>query len=133
MGRTTINVTRCVLSLLPRALHSAIASVHSSHPAGRIGFEDYYTPGSVWVFDISHLPYGCSVWPGVWTSAFEWPNQGEIDIVEGINKMTSDQITLHTIAGCNVATGTNAINQPAITNCNDMQGSECTAVSVFVL
>ncbi len=69
------------------------------------------------------------VWPGVWTSAFKWPDQGEIDIVEGINKMTSNQMALHTVAGCNAATGTNAINQPAITNCNDTQGSGCTVVS----
>jgi len=99
----------------------------------RIGSKDYYALGSVWVFDIAHLPYGCSVWPGVWTSAFKWPDQGEIDIVEGINKMTSNQMALHTIAGCNAATGTNAINQPAITNCNDTQGSGCTVVSGFVL
>lgn len=65
----------------------------------------------------------------MWTSAFKWPDQGEIDIVEGINKMTSNQMALHTVAGCNAATGTNAINQPAITNCNDTQGSGCTVVS----
>ena len=45
--------------------------------------------------------------------------------------MTSNQMALHTLAGCNAATGTNAVNQPAITNCNDTQGSGCTVVSGF--
>ena len=135
--RTMRNVTRCV-SLPPRALHSARESqskVRDTKPHTptqvRIGSKDYYALGSIWIFDIAHLPYGCSVWPGVWTSAFKWPDQGEIDIVEGINKMTSNQMALHTLAGCNAATGTNAINQPAITNCNDTQGSGCTVVSGF--
>ena len=47
--------------------------------------------------------------------------------------MTSNQMALHTLAGCNAATGTNAVNQPAITNCNDTQGSGCTVVSGFFL
>ncbi|KAI0092215.1 concanavalin A-like lectin/glucanase domain-containing protein [Irpex rosettiformis] len=92
----------------------------------RIGSKDYYTFGSVWVFDIAHIPYGCSVWPSVWSSAFIWPDQGEIDIVEGINKMTANQMALHASAGCNAATGTNAINQPSITNCNATSKSGCT-------
>ena len=142
--RTMRNVTRCVflLSSSLRGLSTPL-STHTQHPHNtnhttpplptqvRIGSKDYYALGSIWIFDIAHLPYGCSVWPGVWTSAFKWPDQGEIDIVEGINKMTSNQMALHTLAGCNAATGTNAVNQPAITNCNDTQGSECTVVSVL--
>ena len=138
------NVTRCVPLSLPslpclRGLSTPL-STHTQHPHNtnhtphtqvRIGSKDYYALGSIWIFDIAHLPYGCSVWPGVWTSAFKWPDQGEIDIVEGINKMTSNQMALHTLAGCNAATGTNAVNQPAITNCNDTQGSGCTVVSGF--
>jgi hypothetical protein len=30
----------------------------------------------------------------------EWPNSGEIDIIEGINGMTNNEVTLHAPPGC---------------------------------
>jgi hypothetical protein len=56
-------------------------------------------------------------WPAVWTVGADWPNQvhvafnqkwvvpwiyrdqGEIDILEGINNVGPNQVTLHTSAG----------------------------------
>ena len=26
-----------------------------------------YNVGTVWVFDMIHMPWGCSVWPALWT------------------------------------------------------------------
>ena len=66
----------------------------------RIATEDYFAVGSVFVFDAVHLPYGCSVWPSFWTSGVDWPSQGEIDILEGVNKMTTNQMAIHASTGC---------------------------------
>jgi hypothetical protein len=34
-----------------------------------------------------------------------WPNEGEIDVIEGVNLNTYDQATLHTASGCVVSVG----------------------------
>ncbi|KAF8888569.1 laminarinase [Infundibulicybe gibba] len=55
---------------------------------------------SVMVFNIRHMPQGCGTWPAVWTVGADWPNQGEVDILEGVNDKGPNQSTLHTNAGC---------------------------------
>ncbi|PPQ92277.1 hypothetical protein CVT25_008585 [Psilocybe cyanescens] len=51
---------------------------------------------SVMVFNIRHMPQGCGTWPAVWTVGGDWPNEGEIDILEGVNDQGPNQVTLHT-------------------------------------
>ena len=46
------------------------------------------------------MPHGCGTWPAYWTVGDNWPNNGEIDIVEGVNEYTFNQITAHTGAAC---------------------------------
>ncbi|KAG6333764.1 hypothetical protein ID866_5326 [Astraeus odoratus] len=66
------------------------------------------------IFDIVHMPEGCGTWPvgfsltvvfsdfnfltqAVWeTLESDWPNSGEIDIVEGVNNVSPNQVHLHT-------------------------------------
>ncbi|KAF7307669.1 Glycoside hydrolase family 16 protein [Mycena kentingensis (nom. inval.)] len=55
------------------------------------------------VFDIQHMPEGCGTWPAIWeTDEPSWPNGGEVDILEGVNNVSPNQITLHTAAGCSM-------------------------------
>ncbi|KAJ3564581.1 hypothetical protein NP233_g8201 [Leucocoprinus birnbaumii] len=66
----------------------------------RIQTNDLFPIGSVWVVDMLHVPYGCSVWPAFWSKAPTWPDGGEIDTFEGINMVQNNQMTLHTNPGC---------------------------------
>ncbi|OBZ74401.1 putative glycosidase C21B10.07 [Grifola frondosa] len=88
----------------------------------RITTQDLFPIGSVFVTDVSHIPYGCSVWPGLWTKGANWPNDGEIDIIEGVNLMTSNQMTLHGTNGCMKTTPSTQTSQTISTNCSVVSG-----------
>jgi len=66
----------------------------------RISSKDRYGVGSVWIADMYHVPFGCSVWPAWWSQAPNWPTGGEIDTFEGVNQVTMNQMALHTNPGC---------------------------------
>ncbi|KAI0354226.1 hypothetical protein OH77DRAFT_1405539 [Trametes cingulata] len=85
----------------------------------RIESTDFFPVGSVILFDATHLPFGCSVWPGFWTKGPAWPQGGEIDIVEAVNLMGSNQMALHTQSGC---------TQPSdVKQLGSTIGSDCSA------
>jgi len=92
----------------------------------RIETNDYFPVGSVFVMDAVHMPYGCSVWPSFWTKAAQWPAGGEIDIIEGINQMSANQMALHTNEGCNVSTTAPMSGQLTENNCNSTAGCTVT-------
>ncbi|KAI0920654.1 hypothetical protein AcW1_002332 [Taiwanofungus camphoratus] len=73
--------------------------------------------------DATHLPYGCSVWPSFWTKGENWPEGGEIDIVEAVNQMANNQMALHTNNGCS-ASGSNQTGSLSNANCSVSAG--CT-------
>jgi hypothetical protein len=67
------------------------------------------------IADIRHMPSSiCSTWPALWLIGSDlktgkmdqWPEFGEIDILEGVNDYDSNSITLHTSKGCVVDNST---------------------------
>ncbi|CAI6337774.1 unnamed protein product [Periconia digitata] len=58
------------------------------------------------IADFAHVPGSvCGSWPAFWMVGPNWPNQGEIDILEGVNLNTNNQMTLHTSPGCTPSVG----------------------------
>jgi len=63
--------------------------------------------GGLFIADIQAMPHGCAVWPAYWSVGPNWPNDGEIDVVEGANTQLTNQYTLHTSPGCSLSTASN--------------------------
>lgn len=59
----------------------------------RIQTSEAYDIGSVWTFDVEHVPQGCSVWGALWSQAAIWPAGGEIDTWETANLMEYNQVS----------------------------------------
>ncbi|KAF9218745.1 glycoside hydrolase family 16 protein [Gyrodon lividus] len=76
------------------------------------------------VFDIAHMPQGCGTWPAV---GADWPNEGEVDIVEGVNDQSPNQSTLHTSAGCTMPSTRTMTGTSEGTDCDvyDNNNSGC--------
>lgn len=88
-----------------------------------IATKDYFAMGSVWVADMVHVPYGCSVWPAYWSQAPGWPTGGEIDTFEGINMVTNAEVSLHTEPGCTIVKSTQTSTIINNTDCSYLENS----------
>ncbi|KAJ3510435.1 hypothetical protein NLJ89_g4674 [Agrocybe chaxingu] len=65
----------------------------------RINTKKTYTTG-LFILDLDKAPYGCAIWPAFWSTGFDWPAEGEIDILEGVHDNEHNQIAWHTTQGC---------------------------------
>ncbi|CED82115.1 Concanavalin A-like lectin/glucanases superfamily [Phaffia rhodozyma] len=71
----------------------------ASRASTRLTSVNTYNVGTLWVFDAVRLPFGCSVAPGFGTVADDETN-GEVSVLAGINRMSSNEMALHTKSGC---------------------------------
>ncbi|KAJ3741698.1 concanavalin A-like lectin/glucanase domain-containing protein [Lentinula detonsa] len=83
------------------------ATVTGNRQSIRITTNNVYNSG-LWILDAVHMPTGCGTWPAFWTNGPNWPDGGEIDIVEGVGDNTNDQATLHTLEGCSLASSSSS-------------------------
>ncbi|KAK0211278.1 glycoside hydrolase family 16 protein [Desarmillaria ectypa] len=59
-----------------------------------------FNPGYLFLFDIKEIPAACGTWPAVWFTGANWPDDGEIDVVEGVNYYTKNIVSIHSGDGC---------------------------------
>ncbi|PYH41034.1 glycoside hydrolase family 16 protein [Aspergillus saccharolyticus JOP 1030-1] len=100
-----LNLTYTTADASAVVLRVDMADRNASHGRRSVRLESTtsYDAG-LFLFDIRHSPYGCGLWPALWlTDTFNWPVNGEIDVVETNNRATEgNAVTLHTSAGCSM-------------------------------
>ncbi|QSZ36643.1 hypothetical protein DSL72_006524 [Monilinia vaccinii-corymbosi] len=80
--------------------NSTLDPAHSGRKSVRISSQKSWTHG-LFLADISHMPGGiCGTWPAFWLLGPDWPNHGEIDVIEGVNQQSDNLMSLHTSANC---------------------------------
>ncbi|THH09182.1 hypothetical protein EW145_g2200 [Phellinidium pouzarii] len=80
--------------------------------------------GGLFILDVNRAPWGCGVWPAFWTVGDNWPNGGEIDIIEGVHDNVHNQVTWHTLPGCTLEdTGNFTGSLVGQTDCNALINS----------
>ncbi|KAI1107542.1 glycoside hydrolase family 16 protein [Jackrogersella minutella] len=83
---------------------------NTTNPVGgrasvRVSSKKTYTEGLI-IADIAHQPAAaCGSWPAFWTVGPNWPYNGEIDVIEGVNMATNTTYTLHTGPSCSFSQG----------------------------
>ncbi|KAI0305885.1 glycoside hydrolase family 16 protein [Multifurca ochricompacta] len=75
--------------------------------------------GGLFIADFAAMPHGCAVWPAWWSVGPNWPDGGEIDVVEGVNNHATNQYTFHTgqQTGCSLTRNSHFVG--------NMLGTEC--------
>ncbi|KAG8994753.1 hypothetical protein FRB94_012586 [Tulasnella sp. JGI-2019a] len=62
---------------------------------------------TVTIMNLRHMPVGCGTWPAFWsTLEADWPDSGEVDIIEGVNDVSPNLSSLHTSANCTMVAST---------------------------
>lgn len=88
----------------------------------RIGSKKYYDQSLV-IADIAHMPGGvCGTWPAFWSVGKNWPEDGEIDIIEGVNLADHNEIVMHTAGTCSL-TDTDMTGSVNATGCGEDLGT----------
>jgi len=75
----------------------------------RITTNSQYSLNTIWILHSTHMPTGCGTWPAFWTNGPNWPNAGEIDIVEGVNAYTQNTASIHTDPGCSLPSNNSTV------------------------
>ncbi|KAL2813482.1 concanavalin A-like lectin/glucanase domain-containing protein [Aspergillus cavernicola] len=89
----------------------------------RIESNEYFDQG-LYVFDIQHMPGSiCGTWPAFWAVGPEWPYDGEIDIIEGVNMHDSNKIVLHTSGSCDVGGDFEMSGELTSSECGEASGT----------
>ena len=113
-----LNLTYATSSTAVLRVDTSETAATTGRKSARITSKNQYNDG-LFIFDITHSPYGCGTWPAIWLSdTSNWPYHGEIDVIEAVNQATTgNQMTLHTSDGCSMNVKRKETGSVLTTNC----------------
>jgi hypothetical protein len=89
----------------------------------RIESKEYYDEG-LYIIDLQHMPGSvCGTWPAFWSVGPNWPYDGEIDIIEGVNKHEANEIVLHTSGSCSLSSENDMTGSMTSSECGEASGT----------
>jgi hypothetical protein len=91
----------------------------------RLTSNSAWNAGSLFIIDLVNMPTGCGTWPAWWLVGPNWPNGGEIDVIEGVNTQSVVATTLHTSNGCTIPENTNMMTGHWSTGTNGQPATNC--------
>ncbi|KAG6127457.1 hypothetical protein E4U12_005858 [Claviceps purpurea] len=100
--------------------HTNVLPLSGGRPSIRLESKETYTYG-LFVADFLHMPPSqCGLWPAFWSYGPNWPNDGEIDLIEGANDQHLNILSAHTSAGCTLSKNleSKALTPPRTANCD---------------
>ncbi|KAG6059736.1 hypothetical protein E4U17_005735 [Claviceps sp. LM77 group G4] len=100
--------------------HTNVLPLSGGRPSIRLESKEAYTHG-LFVADFLHMPPSqCGLWPAFWSYGPNWPNDGEIDLIEGANDQHRNILSAHTSAGCTLSKNlkSKALTPPRTANCD---------------
>ncbi|KZZ89267.1 endo-1,3(4)-beta-glucanase [Ascosphaera apis ARSEF 7405] len=82
--------------------HQNIVTDGPGRRSVRLHSKGSYSSG-LFIADIGHMPENvCGTWPAFWMTGANWPGDGEIDIIEGVNTQDNLEMALHLGSTCKV-------------------------------
>ncbi|KJA19486.1 glycoside hydrolase family 16 protein [Hypholoma sublateritium FD-334 SS-4] len=123
-------------TVIMKADDTTVLPLGQNRSSVRISSTKVYN-GGLFILDLNRAPWGCAIWPAFWTVGdTNWPNTGEIDILEGVHDNEHNQITWHTSPGCmldpnatftgSIVNTSGVINTVCNGNVNDNSGCAVT-------
>uniref|UniRef100_A0A914DB93 GH16 domain-containing protein n=1 Tax=Acrobeloides nanus TaxID=290746 RepID=A0A914DB93_9BILA len=92
--------------------------------AVRLNSISTYNAG-LFILNLDHMPTGPGVLTEFWMSGPNWPNEGEIDILQGPANKNFNTITLHTDEGCTMQVSDNIYFTGSWEIQNNKPGANC--------
>ncbi|TLD19739.1 hypothetical protein PspLS_09504 [Pyricularia sp. CBS 133598] len=100
---TSASSTSAILRVDDTSSPYTFPDVSEGRMSVRVESKRQYDRG-LFIFDVKHTPFGCGTWPALWLAGLtKWPRDGEIDIMEAVNRATDGNLqSLHTSGGCSM-------------------------------